>query len=315
VRHFVAILLAVTLLLSITTLSVSASTLSTLGGHGCAPLIPPGVPGTLKPPPAVPGAVVINEVLLAPHSTWNCSENSGMYSLLSDTWIELYNTQNQPYNLYAANAEIDSGPNTNVYHLPFAASIAAHGFLVLFPRYDAGFLSTETSTLRLLIGDIVVDYVTIPLLTFDQSYARTANGASSWQVTANPTIDASNATSQATPTTTSGQNGSGGNAANHGLSGDKGTNTSKALVNGVQPQWSNLQLPAVTPTTSAIYTAPITISTAPLPGNNGLDMPRRITLIALLIALALTMLWCWRAFFKARSTELRSVDPPGPLNM
>ena len=288
-RHFVAVLLAVTLLLSITTLSVSAST---LGGHGCAPLIPPGVPGAPKPAPAVPGTIVINEVLLAPHSTWNCSENSGMYSLLSDTWIELYNTQNQPYNLYAAHTEIDSGPNTNFYHLPFDASIAAHGFLVLFPRYDAGFLSTETSTLRLLIGGIVVDYVTIPQLASDQSYARAADGASSWQVTANPTIDASNAASQATPTTTSGQNGSSGNTANHVQGGDTATNTSKTLVNGVQPQWSNLQLPEVTPTS-----VPITVSTAPLSGNTGLDMPRRIILIALLICLALTMLWCWRAFF------------------
>jgi hypothetical protein len=237
-----------------------------------------------------------------------------MYSLISDTWIELYNTQNQPYNLYAANAEIDSGPNTNLYHLPFAASIAAHGFLVLFPRNDAGFHSTETSTLRLLFGGIVVDQVTIPQLASDQSYARAADGASSWQVTANPTIDASNAAAQTAPTTTSGQNGSGGNTANHGQSGDTPTNTSKALVNGVQPQWSNLQLPAVTPT-SAIYTTPITVSTAPLPSNTGLDMPRRITLIALLIALALTMFWCWRAFFKAHSSKLTPIDPPGPINM
>jgi len=297
VRYFVAVSLVLVLFLSITTRSVSASTLV---GHGCAPFIPPGVSGTPNPAPAASGIIVINEVLLVPHSTWNCTESSGNYSLLSDTWIELYNTQNQPFNLYAAHAEIDSGPNTNFYHLPFGASIAAHGFIVLFPRYDASFLSTETSNLRLLIGNAVVDQVTVPKLAPDQSYARAADGASTWQVTNAPTIDANNASFQATPTVTSpssGQNGSGGNTANRGHSGDTPTSTSKTLINGVQPQWGKLQLPTVTPT-SAINTAQTTTTTSPSPGSNITALPLRIALTVLLILLALIILWCWRVFFK-----------------
>jgi hypothetical protein len=297
VRYFVAVSLVPALFLSIFILPVSASTLV---GHGCAPLTPPGVSGNPNPAPAAPGVIVINEVLLVPHSTWNCSESSGNYSLLSDTWIELYNTQNHPFNLYAAHAEIDSGPNTNFYHLPFGASIAAHGFIVLFPRYDASFLSTETSNLRLLIGNAVVDQITVPQLAPDQSYARHADGASTWQVTNAPTIDASNASFQATPTVTSpssGQNGSGGNTANRGHSGDTPTSASKTLINGVQPQWSKLQLPTVTPT-SATHTAQTTITTSPSPGSNTTALPLRIALTVLLILLALTILWCWRAFFK-----------------
>ena len=296
-RYFVAVSFVLVLFLSVTTRSVSASTLL---GHGCAPLIPPGVSGTPAPAPATPGFIAINEVLPLPHSTWNCSETPGHYSFLSDAWIELYNTQNQPYNLYAAHAEIDSGPNTNFYHLPFGASIAAHGFIVLFPRYDASFLSTETSTLRLLIGNTVVDQVTIPQLAPDQSYARNADGTSTWQVTNAPTIDASNASFQATPTVTSpsnGQNGSGGNTANPGHSGDTPTSTSKTLVDGAQPQWNKLQLPTAIPT-SAINTARTTITTSPSSPGNITALPLRVALTALLILLALTMLWCWRAFFK-----------------
>jgi hypothetical protein len=297
VRHFVAASLILTLFTSITTLSVFASP---SGGHGCAPYIPPTVSGNPSPAPAVPGIIVINEVLLAPHSTWNCSESSGNYSLLSDTWIELYNTQNQPFNLYAAHAEIDSGPNTNYFHTPFGASIAAHGYLVLFPRYDAGFVMTETSTLRLNIGNAIVNQVTIPQLGPDQSYARASDGASAWQLTSAPTIDASNAPVQAAPTATppsSRLTGVSGDTTHRGQSGNTQTSTSKALVNGIQPPWSNLQLPTVTPT-SAIYTPPPTGTTSQPPTSNAIDLPRRITLTILFILLALTILWYWRLYYK-----------------
>ena len=146
----------------------------------------------------------------------------------------------------------------------------------------------------------MVDQVTVPQLAPDQSYARHADGASTWQVTNAPTIDASNASFQATPTVTSpssGQNGSGRNTANRGHSGNTPTSASKTLINGVQPQWSKLQLPTVTPT-SATHTAQTTITTPPSPGSNTTALPLRIALTVLLILLAMTILWCWRAFFK-----------------
>jgi hypothetical protein len=302
VRHFVVVALVIMLFLSITTLSVSASSVS---GHGCAPRVPPAVPGT--PAPAISGTVVINEVLLMPYSTWNCSESPGTYSLITDTWIELYNTRNQPLDLYASHSVIDSGPGTNSFYFPFTASIAAHGYLVLFPRYDASFLSTETSTLRLLIGGAVLDQVTIPHLTADQSYARTADGAASWHVSSTPTIDSSNSTRPATPPAATsppgGQNGPGGNSgrghSNRGTSTWNNANNPKALVNGVQPQWSILQLPAVT-TTFASNTAPSAVapSTSTPSSSNFVDIVRRPALTVLFILLALVILWCWRAFYK-----------------
>src|SRR5438874_5921029 len=143
------------LLLSATTFSVSASS----GGHGCAPRVPPTIPGSPAPAPAAPGIIVINEVLLIPHSTWNCSE-TGSYFSTADAWIELYNTQNQAFNLYAAHALLDSGPNTNTYSFSFGAAIAAHGYLAVFPRNSSAFASSETATLRLVIPNMVVDQVT-----------------------------------------------------------------------------------------------------------------------------------------------------------
>lgn len=301
------------LLLSITTPSISSAS---TGGHGCAPPVPPGIPGNPAPAPAASGIIDINEVLLVPHSTWNCSE-TGTYFTTTDTWIELYNTQNQPFNLYAAHAIIDSGPTTNAYYFPLGASIAAHGFLVLFPRTNASFIATETSTLRLVISGVVVDQVPVPQLGPDQSYARTADGASSWQTTSTPTIDASNISLQATPpptpipatptatfTSTKGHSsGSGGTHGGTGTGRSIGTSTSstyggndtKALDNGVQPVWHNLQLPTVTstPTTSI---SPTTLSSSSPQSMTGLDLPRRIALTLLVVVLASALFWCWRVF-------------------
>ena len=295
-RHFAAVALVAMLLLSATTFSVSASS----GGHGCAPRVPPTIPGSPAPAPAVPGVIVINEVLLVPHSTWNCSESAGTYSAIADTWIELYNTENQPFNLYAAHAAIDSGPGTNFSYSPFGASIAAHGYLVLFPRYDASFLLTETATLRLVIGGVAVNQVTVPQLAPDQSYARSADGASNWQIISSPTIESSNSTSQITPppsghngpgSTPVSKNGAGGTPAGNSF------NNTKALVNGIQPQWNNLQLPSVTPTATTntdlpTVTAPLTLA------SNVSNVPRQIILTILLILLAVVILWCWRVYYK-----------------
>jgi hypothetical protein len=296
VRHFAVVALVVLFFLSMTTFSVSASS----SGHGCAPRIPPTLPGS--PAPAVSGVIVINEVLLVPHSTWNCSESPGTYSVIADTWIELYNTQNQPFNLYASHAAFDSGPGTIISYFPFGASIAAHGHLVLFPRYDASFLLSETSTLRLVIGGVVINQVTVPQLAPDQSYARTTDGASNWQVISSPTIDSSNSsTSQATPTL-SGHNGPG--VTPESKNGASGTppgnsfNNTKSLVNGVQPQWNNLQLPTTVTPTAATNTDQPTVPATVAPASNISNVPRQIILTVLLILLTLVILWCWRIYYK-----------------
>ena len=297
-RNLVAALFVI-LLCSLTTLPVSA--ISGPGGHGCAWPVPPGIPGSPAPAPAVSGTIVINEVLLVPHSTWNCSE-TGTYFSTTDAWIELYNIQSQPYNLYAAHAFIDSGPNTNTYPFPFGTAIAGHGYLVVFPRIRSSFASTETATLRLVIANVGVDQVSVPSLGPDQSYARTSDGASSWKITSTPTIDASNTSLPVTPTSPSGGQVSGsggtGSTSTGSTSTTRGSSNSdpKVLINGVQPRWNSLQFPSITPT-STVDLRPTPLST-PSQAHSGFDLPRRIALTALLIALGLTLFWCWKAFKK-----------------
>jgi hypothetical protein len=80
-------------LLTITLFLIAAApyTSSANTQHGCASPIPPPVAGPLVPAPAVPGGVLINEVLPMPGSNWNCSETNKTFSLKTDSWVEFYN--------------------------------------------------------------------------------------------------------------------------------------------------------------------------------------------------------------------------------
>jgi len=261
--------------------------------HGCASPIPPTVAGSPGPAPAKNGVVLLNEILLDPQSTWNCSE-SGTDFINEDSWIELYNPQNQPFNLYAAHAYLDSGPDTTIYYLPFGAAVAAHGFLVAFPRTVGNFAPAETPTLRLLIAGVTIDQVKVPKLAGDQSYARITDGASKWHVSNNPTIDASNNSPgvSPTPTLTSTSTGFRGNTSTSGRS-------DSPLIDGTQPVWSklNLSTPAALPTVSqTLASPPSTLLPASSPTGTGLELPWRVALTVVTVLLALALVWCWRSF-------------------
>lgn len=289
--------------LSMTTPAAVAAT-----KHGCAPPTPPAVPGPLVQPAAVQGLLFINEVLLVPHSTWNCSELN-TYSAINDAWVELYNPQNQAFDLYAVHAGLDSGPNTNIFLFPLGAAIAAHGYLVLFPRIDSGFLSTEKSTLRLLISGTPVDEVTVPALAQNTSYARIPDGSSTWQITASPTIEAANVLAPIASTTrsrTTRTQASGAGGYNSGGWSDTGAADGAnhaQLTNGVQPAWNRLQLPTSPAATSATATSVIATpdtgsgaTTPPGQTSTTADIPRKILLTALAVALAGALFWCWRVW-------------------
>jgi uncharacterized membrane protein YgcG len=249
-------------------------------------------------------------VLMAPKTVWNCADIATGATPTSDTWIEIYNPQNSPYNLYAAQTVLDSGPNTNSYYFPFGSAIAAKGFLVLFPRTNYQFYSTETSTLRLIAGGVVIDQIVVPPLSDDQSYARVPDGSMNWQISSNPTIDASNNPVPATPTHTpapsststsksSGSQGYGGGS----YSGSTYTGGGSPVVDGVQPTWTSLHVPttvaiqqgnAATPTTTGAVQP--TQPTQPTQPDNSLDLLHKIFLTILLVFLALVVFWCWKSF-------------------
>ncbi len=301
---------SVTLLLVLAIIPAFASVPSK---HSCAPITPPAISGTLVQPAATRGTLFINEVLLVPHSTWNCSE-LGTYTSTNDTWLEIYNTQDQPFDLYAVHTSIDSGPNTNPFYLPFGSAIAPHGFLVVFPRTDGSFTSTETSKWRLLIDGIAVDEVTIPLLGEDQSYARIPDGSPTWIIASTPTIDSSNTTSVIPPTHTmtraqatatarirrgtngrgSSNRGTGGGNGGVGTDNNGGTPTDGQQIDGIQPTWSALQHPVTVSTSQTLTTAS---SNSLVQGNSdGLDILHKFLLVVLIVALAATLFWCWRLF-------------------
>ncbi len=297
-------------ILLLTLVLLAPSFASAVTKHGCAPETPPAVSGTLVQPATTRGVIFINEALLTPHSTWNCSE-LGTYNATHDTWLEIYNPQSQPFDLYSVHASIDSGPNTNPFYLPFGSAIAPHGFLVVFPRLDYNFLATETSTWRLLIGGIPVDEVILPTLGEDQSYTRMPDGGSTWMVTSKPTIDASNTTSLLSPTvtrtkaeatTTARSAGSGGDST--GKKGDSSsgkygssTETGQQQVDGVQPTWSTLKhLNTTSATTTPSATEAQSSNSILQTTSNGLDIAHKILLTLLAIAFAGALFWCWRLF-------------------
>src|SRR5579875_1550480 len=161
--------------------------------HGCAPSTPPQLTGTSANAPATYQSLFINEVLSTPNSTWNCSElgsTSNNYS--KDAWIEIYNPQDQAFDLYAARAYLDNGPGSKTYILPFGSDIPAHGFLVIFPNGNL-VLDGTSPTLRLMFPGTVIDEITLPTqIPLDTSYARLTDGSVNWQICPLPTIDASN---------------------------------------------------------------------------------------------------------------------------
>jgi hypothetical protein len=264
--------------------------------HGCAQPVPPLMSGSPGPPPATPGIVLINEILNNPASTWNCSELAGTSSISTDAWVELYNPQNQPFNLYEARASLDSGSLDKAYHFPFGASIASHGYLVIFPEaYSLSNTSIAGNTIRLIFGGVtIIDLVSLPTLAPDTSYARIPDGSANWQITTNPTIDASNLSSTqvaSTPISTK-SSGHSGNTS----TGSSNGNTTPTLVTGKQPGWTKLQLPAANSVATSTSNSPIVTTPATSTTSSAWNTQRRILLTILIVALALSLFWCWKLF-------------------
>lgn len=288
-RFCFALILLVTFLLS-GHLSAHATYISSSSTHSCASPIPQPVSGSSLPAPSVAGKILINEVLTLPGSRWNCSEPSNVYTTTSDSWIELLNPQNQRYNLYAAHATIDNGPGTTPFYLPLGSSIAPHAYLVLFPSTFSG--SNIITNVRLLIEGVTVDQVEIPTLHVDQSFARVPDGSNSWQITTTPTIDASNnilpPVAVKTPTAS---------LPNQSTSGSNNSSSTLIPATGTQTAWKNLQFPSPVsiethsskPTTSYVTPSPTSMTDA-------WDTPHRFIITVIIIALAITLFWCWRLF-------------------
>jgi len=170
------------------------------------------------------------------------------------------------------------------------SSIASHGYLVLFPSTFSG--SHIIANLRLLIEGISVDQVEIPTLHVDQSFARVPDGSNSWHITLTPTIDSSNnilpPASVTTPTAA---------LPNQSDSSSNNSSSTPVPATGTQTAWKSLQFPtpvSIETPSSKPTTSYATLSSTPLA--NAWDTPHRLIITVIILALAITLFWCWRSF-------------------
>jgi hypothetical protein len=255
--------------------------------------------GTAQPAPATPGIVLINEILPFPTLPWNCAVPEASYQ--TDGWIEIYNPQDQPFDLYAARTTLDEGPGTSSYTLQPGAVVPAHGFFTCFP-FMSGKLTTSATprplSLRLLIFQTVIDQITTPSLPLDTSYARIPDGSDNWQITTTPTINSNNSlpttplsgtsthtslTPKVRATSTPRQD----STPNHAHATTTATN--------IQPTWSALWFPSTkTPDTPLTYSStPTTITPNSVLSENKPMLPVKILLTILVLLLLGVMLWRW----------------------
>lgn len=263
--------------------------------HKCAPDVPLPVTNPI-PAQALPGFVLINEALSQPASNWNCSEPPGVFSQMKDSWIELYNPQNQAVDLYAAHARLSLNGGSTSEFLPFGSAIAAGGFLVLFPLENQVTASPTSWNITLSIDGIIVDQATLPLLQADQSYARVPDGGAVWFYTGTPTIDASNDSINQSPTPTP-------TKALKATKTPGSSATAQPISSGTQPAWSQVQFPSNSPAPTPTLAA----NPSPQPSEQPRSPPPQTQsnnlsggMIALLVFLSLllmgTLVWCWRLF-------------------
>ena len=290
----------------------SAAIVSPLATHPpqCAPYLPPAPAGPLLQPPSKAGTLFINEVLPLSEHTWDCSE-VGTGKAKHNTWVELYNPQNQAFDLYSTHAAYDNGAGTQRAFLPFGAAIAAHGFFVIFP--DPFYVHSGKSLLRLLFNGNVIDQVLVPpSLNYEQSYARMPDGGASWRVTSTPTIDASNIPPVVTPTPAhtsrstkivSSRLPSRIGSSTPGtvdLAPQNGEDGQPATPEGTQPAWGALQMPSTRKpspvATSPLEDSPSTAPPASQATEDGADTPRKILFSSLATVLAGALFLCWRRF-------------------
>jgi hypothetical protein len=300
-RGLLLVFFALMLCLSLLLLAPPAQGAST---HECAPDTPPSLSVTPVVPQAKAGIIQVNEVLSNPASAWNCSDTTGTVSPTANSWVELYNPQSEPFNLYTVHTQISLDNGANWYQLPFGTSIAANGFLVLFPAEKVP--APAVWDILLAMGNTLIDALQPPALPPDQSYARIPNGTATWSISGQPTIGASNVSaSQPTPSATAPAPKStptGQSAPPVNSPGDGSVNHAPGV--GTQPVWGSVQLPTgatPSPTPGTLDTA---ASSTPLlsqqlqnqPQNSGLDGWHIVGISTLALLLLASLVYCWRLF-------------------
>jgi len=227
------------------------------------------------------------------------------------------------FNLYAVHAAIDGDSGTTPMYLPFGSTIAAHGFLTVFPAENIIFLNSNAKTLtrRLLFNGSVINTIKLPAnLGNDQSYARVPDGGSQWEITNTPTIGISNVLPTSTPkpiptpkpaivkkkssskisVTTSSKTATSKTTATPTATTTSRENTNPPATSAAQPAWGQMQLPTTaspypTPEAAAV-SPPGTTTTSPPANSTSSDVPRNVLFTGIAAAFVCALLLWWRRF-------------------
>jgi len=283
--------------------------------HGCAPENPSPVNGQAVIISASTHGLVLNEVLTMPHSIWNCNDTSG-YTTASDSWIELYNDDDQAYNLYNSHIYLDNGAGSNPYYLPIGTSIASHSYVVLFPCASGNACITEKPTIRLMINSISLDQTTVPIMTPDQSWDRLSNGTGDWQTSNAPTIGFANSGNTAIQTPVVKTHAITTRATQSGVTVNHSANTTSPTPFAIN--WQSLHIPASTIQTSR---TPIhTVNEIPLNSQSMSEtLDQKLILTGMVIALeicfaTLCFLMYEQKAYKANKIALTAIASPLQIN-
>ncbi len=301
-RYKLAFILFVVLFMSICCFVLTVSSAhGEQQAHSCASDMPPARTGKPIPPPAISGIILINEVLTQPASIWNCTQPARKFSQEMDTWCELYNPQNQPFDLYLSHTAISIDRGEHWHLLAPGSVIAARGFLTLFPE-EAQSDITLISSIMITIHNTLVDEQNIPALAPDHSYGRVPDGSRNWLQLDYPTINASNTTTpnQTTTVSTPVRTRITGHPPAKANSGSDNSTTTPSST-GTQPPLNSLQLP-----TTAITTVPVHAQSLPISStaeqstagntNAGPEGWYILLIVASALGLLCALIWCWRLF-------------------
>lgn len=281
--------------------------------HPCLATNTPTPTGTPVWLPAANHTLLINEVLLhTGKQSYQCNSNT-VYP-----WIELYNPQDQPVSFVQGSIVYSDQTDSQNLVITPANPIPAHGFYVFFfEKIEKASTLNDATTISLNIRGQVMDTVSLPPLTTDQSYIRMPDGSNQWQITNYPTIGGQNSltpTQQSTQTSTATKTPTAvpsktvistqmpyKQSTGQASPIRQGTGTHIAPYSQVQPSWQTLHFPTSSHGSTNVSPSQPTLPIVPSQNRTVTtqqDIPKKVIQSLLICILFGLLRWSYRLFFR-----------------
>jgi hypothetical protein len=303
------------LVLSVTVFCVTHANANMLISEPIHPCLATNAPTPTGTPVFLPSAnhtLLINEVLLHPgKQSYQCNSNTAY------PWIELYNPQNQPVSFVQGSIIYSDQTDSQDLAITPANPIPAHGFYVFFfDKIEKASTLNDATAISLNIRGQVMDTVSLPPLTTDQSYIRMPDGSNQWQITYYPTVGSQNSlapTQQPTKTSTATKTPATipsttvmtqipyKQATGQASATRQGTGTHVTPYSQIQPSWQALHFPNVSHGSTGLSPSQQTVSIVPSQDktvNAPQDIPKKVIQSLLICVLFLLCRWSYRLFFQ-----------------